>query len=462
VAVQRVRPRPCPRSHPLLGLSLLAVAMQAIPLSLVGQELGAAEFVQRRDKLLAMLPEGVAVLSNTPRRDVFYLTGVDLPEARLILIPAAASENTPIPAFWRSTLYLPPRDPRAGVWDDPEPFPGPAARHATGVATTANLAAFFGDVAKLGTITNTVWLPFATGRGSPTALPADLEFAASVSSLLPDAEIKNLAPLIDELQWSKSPLQIDIMRTAEDITVEAFLDAARMTQPGVYEYEIEAVVNYIFRSRGSQRPAFMIIGSGPNSCVLHHSTNDRLMGDGDLLVIDIGTVYRSLATDLTRTIPVSGRFSDEQKEIYQIVLAAQKQAISIVRPGVTLADVDRAARAVIGAAGYGEYFIHGTSHTLNGGASSRYGTAGTALSGTGGGEPLDRRMVSNQPLVAGSMFTIEPGIYIPEKNLGIRIEDDILVTDTGYEILTAAAPKEIAEIEALMREEPRRFSGIRN
>jgi len=307
-----------------------------------------------------------------------------------------------------------------------------------------------------------VWLPFSTGRGSPTALPEDLEFAAAVGSLLPDVEIKNLAALSDEMQWSKTPLQIDIMRTAVDITVEAFLDAARMTKAGAYEYEVEAVVNYIFRARGSQRPAFMIIGSGPNSCVLHHRTNDRLMGNGDLVVIDIGTVYRSLATDLTRTIPVSGRFSDEQREIYQIVLEAQKQAISIVRPGVTLADVDRAAREVIEAAGYGEYFIHGTSHTLNGGASSRHGTAGTALSGVGGDQPVDRRMVSNQPLVPGSMFTIEPGIYIPDKNLGVRIEDDILVTDTGYEVLTAAAPKEAAEIEALMREAPRRFSATGN
>jgi len=159
-----------------------------------------------------------------------------------------------------------------------------------------------------------------------------------------------------------------------------------------------------------------------------------------------------MSTDLTRTIPVSGVFSPEQRKIYNIVLKAQKRAISIVKPGVTLADVHKAAFEVIDAAGYGKYFIHGTSHTLNGGPHSRPSTIGLSLSGMFGQYRMNRYYTWDNPLVPGSMFTIEPGIYIPEKNLGIRIEDDILVTENGYEILTKDAPKEIDEIEKLMKE----------
>jgi Xaa-Pro aminopeptidase len=149
-------------------------------------------------------------------------------------------------------------------------------------------------------------------------------------------------------------------------------------------------------------------------------------------------------------LPTSGKFTPEQREIYSIVLEAQKKAISIVNPGVTIAEVHKAALDVIADAGYAEYFIHGTSHTLNGGSTSNPKTNG--LHDIARME--ERYKVNDQPLVPGSMFTIEPGIYIPEKSLGVRIEDDILVTSDGYEVLTAAAPKEIEDIEALMQEEP--------
>jgi hypothetical protein len=164
-----------------------------------------------------------------------------------------------------------------------------------------------------------------------------------------------------------------------------------------------------------------------------------------------------MAADLTRTIPLDGVLSEEQAEIYGIVPEANKTAIAMIRPGVTLADVHQVAWDVIDAAGHGEYFIHGTSHTLNGGAHSLPGTIGTALPRAGDGEPVDRYCVNNRPLVPGAMFIIEPGIYIPEKNLGVRIEDDILVTESGYEVVEKNAPKVMETIEALVREAPRRF-----
>jgi len=166
------------------------------------------------------------------------------------------------------------------------------------------------------------------------------------------------------------------------------------------------------------------------------------------VVIDIGTIYKAISTDLTRTIPVSGSYSPEQKKIYGIVLDAQKKAISMVRPGVTLAELHQAAMDVIAKAGYGKYFIHFLSHTLNGGSPNKPASLGLSTKWV----PNATNLVADKPLVPGNMLTIEPGIYIPEKNLGIRIEDDILVTKDGCEILTKDAPREIEEIEKLMKE----------
>jgi len=171
------------------------------------------------------------------------------------------------------------------------------------------------------------------------------------------------------------------------------------------------------------------------------------MEEGELLLIDIGNVYCGMSDDLTRTIPVAGKFSADQRKIYEIVLQAQKAAIAMVKPGVTLAQVHETARKVIADAGYGKYFFHGTCHTLNDGICANPLHLGTWRTEP----PPDRYAADDVPVEPGTMFTIEPGIYIPEKNLGIRIEDSVLVTADGCEILTAAAPKEIAEIENLMK-----------
>jgi len=419
-----------------------------------------SDFKERRDVLSSQISDGVAIIINysgalartRANPEFFYLTGVDISDAKLILIPKEIAAKSQHPEFWKTTLYLPSKDPRRGVWDDPQLHPGEEAIKETGIENTADLTAFSSHVARLGNITDTVYLSFSSNVLSLVELSSGLKFVDTIRKMLPHVKIKNLSPLLDDMRWKKSAKEIGIMKKACDITAEAFKEVARFTKPGVYEYEIEAIVKYIFRKNGSQRAAFTIIASGPNSCILHHMNNDRLMEEGDLLKIDIGTVYESMSTDLTRTIPVSGIFSPEQRKIYNIVLKAQKTAISIVKPGVTLADVHKAAFEIIDAAGYGKYFIHGTSHTLNGGPHSRPSTLGLSLSGMFGQYKMNRYYTWDNPLVPGSIFTIEPGIYIPEKNLGIRIEDDILVTENGYEILTEDAPKEIDEIEKLMKE----------
>jgi len=421
--------------------------------SLHGQSpcFSAAEFTERRQALIAEAGDGVILIDGAffPS-EFFYLTGVQSSSAKLLLIPESIADKTPKPQVWLTTLYLPPKSPRAGIWDDPVLSAGDDTFTPTGIRNNAPAADFWTDVAKIGLITDTVYIPFWPGPQDPEKLPDDLKFVEQVRRVFPQVRVKNLLPALSRLLWTKTPAETEIMRQACAIVTDAFREAARIARPGLYEYEVEAAVSYVFRRLGSEGPAFLIIGSGPNSCILHHMKNDRRMTEDELLLIDIGNVHCGMSDDLTRTIPVSGKFTTEQRKIYEIVLRAQKAAIAMVRPGVTLAKVHETARQVIADAGYGKYFIHGTSHTLNGGIPSNPLHLGTWRPD----QPPDRYAAYDVPVEPGTMFTIEPGIYIPEKNLGIRIEDSVLVTAEGCEILTAAAPKEITEIESLMKENP--------
>ena len=204
---------------------------------------------------------------------------------------------------------------------------------------------------------------------------------------------------------------------------------------GGTKLEVEAIIEFEFRRNGAERPGFpSIVGSGPNATILHYDRNTRKMEAGDLVVADIGAEYGGYTADITRTYPVSGKFTERQREIYQIVLDAQKAALARVKPGATIRgrgsnSIHAAALEYIQSKGYGDYFIHGTSHHI-----------GLEVHDVG---PVGR------PLKPNMVITIEPGIYIPDENIGVRIEDDVLVTETGYRMLSDF-PREIDEIEALM------------
>jgi Xaa-Pro aminopeptidase len=188
-----------------------------------------------------------------------------------------------------------------------------------------------------------------------------------------------------------------------------------------------------FLFEGARRPGYpSIIGSGENSCVLHYDASERTLRSGDLVLMDAGAEFRRYTADITRTVPTGGRFSEEQRRIYHLVLKAQAAGIAAIRPGVHFAAVDRAARRVITEAGYGPNFIHGTSHFLG-------------LDVHDPGDPATE-------LRPGMVLTVEPGIYLPEKHLGIRIEDDVLVTATGAEILSDCLPRDPDAVEMQMRE----------
>jgi Xaa-Pro aminopeptidase len=208
----------------------------------------------------------------------------------------------------------------------------------------------------------------------------------------------------------------------------------------MFEYQLEAVVEYTFRNHGADRVGFpSIVGSGPNNTTLHYDVNRRRIEAGELVVIDVGAEYGQYTADVTRTIPISGRFGPRQRAIYNLVLGAQQAAIDAVRPGRTLGELNRIARNYIddhsgelcGRQSCNRFFLHGLGHHL-----------GMRVHDVGD---------TTMPLRPGMVFTIEPGLYLAEENLGVRIEDDILVTETGAEVLSAGAPRTVEEIEALMR-----------
>jgi Xaa-Pro aminopeptidase len=234
--------------------------------------------------------------------------------------------------------------------------------------------------------------------------------------------------------------EIARLRRAIDITAEAERDAMKAIKPGVYEYEAEALIEYTFRRRGAERLGFpSIVGSGPNSTLLHYDKNRRRMEDGDVVVLDIGAEYGYYSADVTRTVPVSGKFTDRQRAIYELVLGTQQAAIDAIRPGVDIRTLERVARSYMqahsaglcGSASCDRFFVHGLSHWL-----------GMDVHDVG-------RMTT--AFVPGMVLTVEPGIYLPQEHLGVRIEDDVLVTPTGHEVLSAAAPKRPDEIEAQMQ-----------
>lgn len=263
----------------------------------------------------------------------------------------------------------------------------------------------------------------------------------SLREKYPQLKVKSPSKMLAQLRRIKSPAEVGLLRRAIDITCLAHIEAMRTARAGMFEYQLEAVIEYVFKHNGAEYPAFpSIVGSGPNSTILHHWRNRRKIEKGDLIVIDIGAEYHGYSADVTRTIPSSGKFSEQQREIYEIVLKAQKEAIAAVRPGVSFRDIHKVAKRVIEAAGYGKYFVHGTSHFLG----------------------LDTHDIGSRGLLEpGMVLTVEPGIYIRQGaegdeaywNIGVRIEDDILVTEDGYEILSKNAPREIDEIEKLMKQE---------
>ena len=399
----------------ILITALGATALEREPLE---------QYKLRRQKLTTEL-DGVVVLFAAPAEDLvqyqqednfYYLTGFDEPGA-ILLLDATGDGFAEI-------LFIPPRNLDEERWTGEKLGPGLRAVSATGVTNVEALDRFASQFERM-----------VERSGKVYTLTDQEDNVSRLRQRAPDVEIEDLAPRLALNRQVKTDSELLILTKAIDITMKAHAAAAEIIAPDLAEYEVEAIIEFEFRRNGAERPGFpSIVGSGPNATILHYDRNTRKMEAGELVVTDIGAEYGGYTADITRTYPVSGKFTERQREIYQIVLDAQKAALARVKPGATIrgrgsSSIHAAAREHIQSKGYGDYFIHGTSHHI-----------GLEVHDVGPvGRPLEPNMV----------ITIEPGIYIPDENIGVRIEDDVLVTETGYRILSDF-PREIDEIEALM------------
>ncbi len=355
----------------------------------------------------------------------FYLTGLEEPQGWLVV-------NAGRPGA--VALYLVPRNPATETWTGRRLGPGPEARRLSGIEDVR-------DVSELGDDLRG-WL--SLGDQAVLSL-GDQRDRSSVDRWLSGIAVQPAGPLLARLRLIKDEDELRRLRRAIAITVEAQREAWRVAEPGMHEYEIEAALEYVFHVEGAERVGFpSIVGSGPNTTTLHYDKNRRRTEAGDLLLIDVGAEFGYYTADVTRTVPVNGTFTPRQRALYELVLGAQEAGLAAVRPGNTMRDAYRAAVAYLdvnsgdlcGSRRCSTYFNHGLSHWL-----------GMDVHDVG-----DTR-TRFEP---GMVLTVEPGIYLTDEGLGIRIEDDVLVTATGHELLTAALPRRPDEIEAVMREEPRR------
>src|SRR2546425_5016716 len=475
-----------------------------------------APFFERRQRFTAALGDGLAVVPGgveslrngdvhyefRQASDFFFLTGFDEPDAVAVINPAHAKE--------RFVLFVRPRDREMEIWN------GRRAGTEGAIATYGADAAYTIDQLDAKLREYAVERPVlyyrlgnATFDGRVTRLVAELR-AARARGFPSPVRIEDPGPLLHDLRLRKSEAELARLRRACAISRDAHAEAMRAARPGMHEYEVQAVLEDVFRVNGSARNAYpSIVASGPNACILHYVEDTRRMQDGDLLLIDAGCEYGYMAADITRTFPVNGRFSGPQRAIYEIVLRAQLAAIDAAKPGVKYEAVHDAARRVLteglvelkllprGVADslamhhYREFYMHGTGHWL-----------GMDVHDVG-----DYRIThQSRSLEPGMVFTVEPGLYIhPEREsatfylreysedeqlerrlrlgvaaakkleeeekakvekiehpipkefrgIGVRIEDDILVTANGIENLTAGTPKTIDEVERACAEAPR-------
>jgi Xaa-Pro aminopeptidase len=391
------------------------------------------EFHTRREALAKALPDGVVVLYGQSDREdsdlrngfyqdsnFFYLTGWKAPGAALLIEPR------------REILFLPKHDPSRERWIGRQP--------AQDDSDIQEVAGF-----------ETVLPPEALERELrasleryPKVYAVGQEAIAKIKSLSPPGEVASAESAIARLRMKKSPREIELLQRAADASIAAHLAAWKRAAPGLYEYQIASTILSTYLDLGCERSAYApIVGSGPNSVYLHYSKNSRRMDRGDLLLVDAAAECAGYAADITRTIPVGANFSARQREVYQIVLGAQKAAIAAVKPGAYIGGPGRpsllkTARDYIDSHGkdlhgvrLGKYFTHGISHHI--------------------GLDVHDASDNNLPLEEGMVISVEPGIYIPEENIGIRIEDMVLVTKDGARVMTAALPREAAEIEKAIR-----------
>lgn len=426
------------------------------------QKLPQAEFSARRQRLFEQMQDDTALIVFTetekrrnsdcdylfrPDSYFWYLTGFGEPQAALLLIKTAGQ--------CQSLLFLRPKDPLMETWN--------GRRLGVENAPTALAIDEAFDIADIETV-------FAKKLANLTACYVaegmqewgdKIVSAAFTLAQNRDCQRLDWRPILSEMRLIKSENEVVLLQQACQISALAHLRAMKTTRPNRYEMEIEGEIQYEFSRFGARFASYnQIVAGGENACILHYNENDQILKDGDLLLIDAGAEFAMYAGDITRTIPINGKFNTAQREIYQLVLDAMKAAVKLlvpnssikaandcavrimteglVRLGILSGDVDR----LIEEKAYRQFYMHGLGHWL-----------GLDVHDVG-----DYGVERDRPLQIGMVLTVEPGLYIPSdadvppqyKGIGVRIEDNLLITEYGNKNLTSAAPKEIAEIEAIM------------
>lgn len=418
-----------------------------------------AEYAARRQKFYEKIPDGVAVIFGAQpvasyypygqSNDFLYLTGVELPNAAIILDGARKSATL----FFTST-----EDAALGEGIPAELVKNPQAF--TGIERTAPIESLTQQIGLLAARSTVLYTPFrpeelfreASTEKARTLLQnmtlniwdgrttREMQFVKALRDRFPGLEVKDCSSLIWELRAIKSPAEVEFLRRTARIGVKAHLAIMQACRPGMMEHELSAVFNYVCEKEGAQESAYgVIISSGPNHRFVHYAKHDRRLQDGDFLVVDAGPDLDYYDTDITTSFPANGKFTPRQKEVYEASRAVHEAGIKVYRPGLTLEQCRLEVDEILKKQGFDlnkDYFKRmrgGFGHYV-----------GLATHDVGGGP---------QVLKPGMVFANEPYMFWPNEDLGVRVEDTVLITETGCEVLTAGIPRTIADIEALMKKD---------
>ena len=442
----------------LSTLSIIPLLVLILAVSTLAQQpFNKDEFAARRAKLFEQIPDGIAVVFAAkgqfyPVRfrqapDFYYLTGIEEAGAVLVMIgPTKAS-----------FLFVPRRSEPEIRADGPGIWQLDKREEVYGMTRVQPFEEFLPMLAVLGPRAKKLYM-LTGSQGNVQNAREELDYyelletsqsifgggseskkaIGIVQQMVPQLALHPLNPLLDDMRWIKSAYEIELIKKSSDIGAEGVKEAIKGTRSGMYEYELEAAARFVYTKRGARGDAFRpIVASGPNTMILHYSTNNRQMKDGEVVYMDYGADYEYYTSDITRTWPVSGRFTPEQEKMYRCILEARDAVIAAMKPGVTINQLKDIAGEVYKKQGFEKEFL----------ALGRYvgHTVGISVHDV---SPSDR----NRPLVAGVVFNVEPLLEIPEKKIHMRLEDTVLITPTGALNMTAGVPAGVEEIYALIRQ----------
>jgi len=426
------------------------------------QPFNKGEFEGRRGRLFEKIGDGVAIVfaakgQHYPVKfrqspDFYYLTGIEEPSAVLVMVGSTRS----------SILFAPRRAPEMIRAEGPGIWQVEKREEIYGLTRVQPIEEFLPSLQFLGLRAKKLYM-LSGSQGNVQNAREEIDFYEAlemthsvlggvseskkvigvIQQALPHLTFQSLNPFLDDMRWIKTPYEIELTKKSSEIGAEGVKEAMKGTRPGMYEYELEASARYVYVKRGARGDAFRpIVASGPNTITLHYSANNRQMMDGEIVYMDYGSDYEYYTSDVTRTWPVSGRFTPEQEKMYRCILEARDAIIAAMKPGVTLNQLKDVAEEVYKKHGFGKEFL----------AVGRY------IGHTIGISVHDVDPDRNRPLAAGVVYNVEPLLEFPDKKIHMRLEDTVLITTTGAVNMTAGAPAGLDEIYALIRQKAVSFN----